>query len=79
MWDNYLKLTSCFRYRCLLDAILTSSKDDLTETLKVFIEASMNRVQMQILELKLCMCDIPALNPHHSINRMNTALLFSRK
>lgn len=32
---------SCFRYRSILDAILTSSGDDLAETLKVFIEASM--------------------------------------
>lgn len=79
VWDNYLKLTSCFRYRSLLDAILTSSRDDLTETLKVFIEASMTYVQMQIQDQKLCMCDTPALNPYHSITHMNTAILFSRK
>jgi COP9 signalosome complex subunit 4 len=30
------------KYRSLLDAILTSSRDDLTETLKVFIEAIVN-------------------------------------
>jgi len=77
--DNYLKLTSGFRYRSLLDAILTSSRDDLTETLKVFIEASMTCVQMQILDLKLCMCDTPALNPYHSITHTNTAILFSCK
>lgn len=79
VWENYLKLTSCFRYRALLDAILTSSRDDLTETLKVFIEASMTCVQMHILDLKLCMCDIPVLNLYHSIIHMNTAILFSRK
>ena len=60
-----------------MDAILTSSGDDLTETLKVFIEASMTCIHMQILDQKLC--DTPALNPYKNITQMNTAILFIRK
>jgi hypothetical protein len=72
-------MNSCFRYRSILDAILTSSGDDLTETLKVFIEASMTYTYIKFVELeKNHLLSIPFINDY-DISYEKTNFLFSCK